>query len=219
MNSKHHTNSLSARSLSGLVELASNGSQSAENYLARFFLSNAMIATKGKLIGKLPHEDQEDIANSAVKSLCIGIRNGEIRYQGDEQLYSLLHKIIDGKIRKLWQYHLSKKRDIRRALPLENAHNPKVTDGELTPPESFHVTPEEQLAVDRVLKDLQAELRGLFMSLLSELDEHPRSLLLMLLERNATNIELSKALGRSVASIERYRQLIRSKLESLNTLD
>lgn len=202
-------------SISALISATLEGSSEAENQLAQFFLSKAVAASKRKLSGKLPTEDQEDVALSAVKSFCLGIRDGGIEYQGDKQLFALLHKIVDTKIRKLWQYHLAQKRDIRRVNSMETAdlgpfEAPAQNGLSL---ESIHVTPEEQPAVDRVLADLQTELRGLFGNLLSDLDEHPRKLLLAMLESDAGNEELARKIGRSVASVERYRQLIRHKLE------
>ena len=202
--------------ISSLISATLDGSTEAENQLAQFFLSKAVVATKRKLAGKLPTEDQEDVALSAVKSFCLGIRDGGIEYQGDKQLFALLHSIVDRKIRKLWQYHLAQKRDIRQVNSMETAsdgypiQSPASNGISL---ESIHVTPEEQPAVDRVLADLQTELRGLFSNLLSDLDEHPRKLLLAMLETDANNEALARKIGRSVASVERYRQLIRHKLE------
>ena len=210
------TNDQNTYSISALISQTLNGSSEAENQLAQFFLSKAVVATKRKLDGKLPTEDQEDVALSAVKSSCLGIRDGGIEYQGDKQLFALLHKIVDRKIRKLWQYHLAQKRDIRKVNSIETGsdgspiQSPAPNRISL---ESIHVTPEEQPAVDRVLADLQTELRGLFGNLLSDLDEHPRKLLLAMLESDANNEELARKIGRSVASVERYRQLIRHKLE------
>ena len=146
----------------------------------------------------------------------MGIRDGGIEYQGDKQLFALLHKIVDGKIRKLWQYHLAQKRDIRRvnSIEAEGAGIPIQTPASNgVSLDSIYVTPAEQPAVDRVLADLQTELRGLFGNLLSDLDEHPRKLLLAMLETDANNEDLARKIGRSVASVERYRQLIRHKLE------
>ena len=213
------TTNPSTYSISALISATLKGSSEAENQLAQFFLSKAVVATKRKLAGKLPTEDQEDVALSAVKSFCLGIRDGGIEYQGDKQLFALLHKIVDAKIRKLWQYHLAQKRDIRQVNSMETAdagsplQTPVRNDINGISLESIHVTLEEQPAVDRVLADLQTELRGLFGNLLSDLDEHPRKLLLAMLESDASNEELARKIGRSVASVERYRQLIRHKLE------
>ena len=203
-------------SISALISATLKGSSEAENQLAQFFLSKAVVATKRKLSGKLSTEDQEDVALSAVKSFCLGIRDGGIEYQGDKQLFALLHKIVDGKIRKLWQYHLAQKRDIRQvnSIEIEGTGIPIQTPASNgVSLDSIYVTPAEQPAVDRVLADLQTELRGLFGNLLSDLDEHPRKLLLAMLETDANNEDLARKIGRSVASVERYRQLIRHKLE------
>lgn len=216
--------------LSGLVQKASDGDTHSENALAQLFLNQALNVLPQRAAGGLAHEDHEDIAISAVKSFCIGIRSGRYQYQGDKQLYALLHKIIDGKIRKLWQYHFADKRDIKRSESLEqnaafnsagvdrnqkdslrNAKLPQVA------PEQINVAPEEQPAVDRILEDLQLELRGLFSVLLNELDPHPRRLLLAMLEQDSDNVQLAKTIGRSVASVERYRKQIREKVEILGS--
>ena len=209
--------------LSSLVRKATEGDAESENALARMFLNQALAVMPARSSGNLPAEDQEDIAISAVKSFCIGIRNGQYQYQGDKQLYALLYKIIDGKVRKLWQYHFAAKRNIAIAESLEQGagrnelRSKSELDQAALPPEDIEVTAEEQLAVDRILEDLQGELHGLFGSLLNELEEHPRRLLLAMLECDADNVRLADRIGRSVASVERYRKLIKEKIEALGS--
>lgn len=223
-------------SLSELINQASDGNLEAENTLAQLFLNQALAVISQKSSGSIPTEDQEDIAISAVKSFCIGIRKGRYSYQGDRQLYSLLYKIIDGKIRKLWQYYFAAKRDIKLSEQLRqdssgnhaagNLHGESNkrynsasarTGQPLIPLTHFEMTDEERPRVEQILNDLQAELRGVFCLLMTELDEHPRRLLLKLLERDASNVELADEIGRSVASVERYRKLIREKIEKLGS--
>ena len=200
--------------LSQIVRLAGNGSEDAANKLATYFLGKANSATRDKLRGKSNKEEEEDIAQSALKSFCLGIQNGRYEYQGDKQLYGLLHKIIDNKIQRMWQYHFAQKRDIRMRADLE--HDPEVLDQPaLVAADSIIISSDEQAVVDRILPELQVELLGLFQNLLGSLSEHPRRLLLTMLESDATNEELAKTIGRSVASVERYRTLIRSEIKSL----
>jgi len=216
--------------LSNLVQRAIEGDAESENTLAQLFLGKAMAVLPHRSSGNLGAEDQEDIAISAVKSFCIGIRKGDFHYQGDKQLYALLYKIIDGKIRKLWQYHFAAKRNIGISESLEQlgSGSGAVNEGAFVPPElgvsvdgssdvleQIEVTPDEQETVDRILDDLQTELRSLFSLLMNELDEHPRRLLLAMLEDDAENVQLAEKIGRSVASVERYRKLIREKIEHL----
>lgn len=204
-------------SLSDWVKDAAGGSRLAEEKLAAFFLDKALEATAKKLT--LTAEDREDVALSAVKSFCFGIRRGGISYQGDGQLFALLYKIIDTKIRKLWQYHLAQKRDIRKREPLDGVENEQLGSYPLgrqaLPADSIHVNLEEQAAVDSILSELQTDLHSLFAELLNELDEHPRKLLLTMLETDASSEELAAKIGRSVASVERYRSLIRHKIGML----
>lgn len=201
-------------SLSQIVQLAASGSDDATNKLAAYFLEKANSATRGKLRGRSNKEDEEDIALSALKSFCLGIQNGRYEYLGDKQLHGLLQKIIDNKIQRMWQYHFAKKRDIRLRADLVN--DPVGLDESVqVATDSISISGEEQAVVDRIMPELQVELQGLFKNLLGSLSEHPRRLLLVMLENDATNEQLSKTIGRSVASVERYRTLIRSKLESL----
>ena len=172
-----------------------------------------------KLHGLLPIEDQEDLALSAVMAFCLGVRQGNIRYQGDRQLFALLHKVIQEKIFNLWRFRFAQKRDIRQVETLKNldvdaAFSSPIKDQTFL--ENLHVTPDEQPAVDRILTSLQAELHGLFSELIAKLDEHPRKLLLAMLETDATNDELAKKIDRSVASVARYRLVIRRKIKELN---
>ncbi|MEL7267130.1 MAG: ECF-type sigma factor [Planctomycetota bacterium] len=203
--------------LSRLLHEAREGSQEAENRLAEYFLNQAISAAQKRLVGKLPAEDHEDIAVSAVKSFCMGIRSGTIEYQGDRQLFALLRSIVDSKVRKLWQYHFAQKRSLERqsTAAVEEQSRFAPLPGEAG--SNVQVSNEDQPAVDRILIDLQSELHGLFGYLVTSLDEHPRKLLLMLLETDATNEQLAQKIGRSVASIERYRNLIRKKLEEVQS--
>jgi hypothetical protein len=206
--------------LSALMRRATDGDLEAENALAGMFLNQALAVMPQRTSGNLPTEDQEDLAISAVKSFCIGIRNGQFQYRGDKQLYALLYSIIDGKIRKLWQYHFAAKRNIANVKSLERdferselqANSPNQTP---LPSENIKVSAEEQVAVDRILEDLEGQLHGLFSALLNELDEHPRRLLLAMLECDGDNVLLADRIGRSVASVERYRKLIKEKIEIL----
>lgn len=202
-------------SLSQIVELAASGSKEAAEKLADFFLDKVNSASKRKLAGKASAEDQEDIAMSALRSFCIGIRERKYKFKGNKELVGLLHRIVDIKIQRMWQKRFTQKRDIRLKSSLESEpicdHNAMdfVAD-------TVSLTAEEQLVMAEVLSELQADLQEMFKQLFSNLSSHPRRLLLTMLESDGTIEDYSKLTQRSRASVERYQKLIRDEIRLLS---
>jgi len=201
-------------SLTQIVSLASSGSDEAAERLAVFFLEKVNAASGKQLAGKASEEDKEDIAMSALRSFCIGIRDGKYEYQGHKQLYSLLNRIVDIKIRRMWQARFTQKRDVRLKAELDfepvNAGVPQnyVSD-------TLHVTNQEQDALDQIVPELQTDIQGMFAQLFSNLSEHPRTLLLLMLESDGTVDFYAKQMGRSKASVERYQMQIREEIKKI----
>lgn len=205
--------------LSKLIALVRQGNSEACDELANSFFAQALfIAQKRLPKSPSPVVDHEDLAISALRSFCLRIRDGRIEYLGDKELVGVLKTIIRAKTNRLFEHHFAEKRDSRKLVSIQTNLSPEDFAGEV----KLHINgievsigQKEQPAVSRILESLQGELHDLFRSLVTILDEHPRRAMLLLLENDLSNQQLAEHLGRSVASVERYRQLIREKLFQL----
>ncbi len=207
----------------GLLEKVRQGDEEATIDLANHF-SRIAIAFARTCLPTSPTSsvDHDDIANSALKSFFVRLQDGRLEYLGDRQLVAALRKIVKAKTSRLFEMYLSEKRDVRRLLPNESIDLlPREPDlpslGFLMGEDwDLDIDQADQLAVKRILQSLQQDLHGLFKSLAAALDVFPRKVLFLMLEAELSNEQLAERLGRSVASIERYRKLIREKLQEIH---
>ena len=210
-------------SFTRLVEQVRKGDEQATTDLANHFLDTALVLARLSLpTSPTSSADYEDIANSALKSFFVRLRDGRLEYYGDRQLVSALRKIVKAKTNRLFEIHLSDKRDVRKLAG--NQSIDCLTQGSFNQVSALTLIGEyleletseaDQQAVERILDSLQQELHGLFKTLAAALDKYPRQVLFLMLEADLSNLQIAERLGRSVASIERYRKLIREKLEGL----
>ena len=202
------------KSLTQIVSLASSGSTEAEEQLAAFFLDRVNAAARKRLAGKACEEDKEDVAMSALRSFCIGIRDGKYEYQGNQQLHGLLNQIVDIKIKRMWKYRFMQKRDVRLKGELDIDPIAPSNQADFAS-DSLSVSVQEQGILEEIVPELQADIQGMFKQLFSNLTEHPRKLLLLMLESDHTVEGYAKEMGRSRASVERYQKLIRNEINKL----
>lgn len=209
-------------SFKGLVERVRQGDEQATTDLANHFSDIAMGFARLCLPSSPTSAvDHNDIANSALKSFFVRLQDGRIEYFGDRQLVAILRKIVKAKTCRLFEKHLTAKRDSSR-LSQERSIDTLEDDSFSTPgpwveDDWFRgIDAQEQLIVKRILESLQQELHGLFKSLYAALDEFPRKVLHLMLEADLSNEQMAKHLGRSLASMERYRKLIREKIQELS---
>ena len=222
---------LGATSLTKHVEMVRQGDEDAGNRLANIFLplayKFARQATRDSPQNKI---DSEDIANSAMKSFCLGVREGRVSYSGDRQLAALLKTIVARKVSKLWKRNLAAKRDIRlEADGASSGNEDRACILDLCPgrdggsvflaDQSISVSLKEQEDAAEVATTLGPELRGLFAQLVMELDEQPRRALMIMLDEDLSDKQLAKKMGRAVSSAERYKTLIRSTLNRIANSD
>jgi RNA polymerase sigma factor (sigma-70 family) len=215
--------------LRDLFNSAQQGNEAAQEQIAAYFFPQAVSMARRKLpVAPSPMADHEDLANSAMRSLCMAIRHGRVEYQGDRQLGAALKKIIYRKASKYWRGENSQKRN-RNLVIDENGlghGSDKAVDlaqlavydpgSMILNDDSIALTQHDQGPVDAVLADMESELHGLFKKLMANLDEKPRKVLLKLIEGDYSNKQLSREIGCAVASIERYRAAIRRQLERLD---
>ena len=209
-------------SLKQLFDAAVAGDKNAESELADYFFDHAIRLAKLNLpTAPDAIADHEDLAVSAMKSLCGGIRRGHFEFRGDAQLHSLLKLIVSRKTKRLLRKHYQGKEILTEAdlgsdgIPFQNIGLTPEFIGILED-SSVKLAKDEMPVVERILSVLPSELHGFLKQLLNELDDQPRKALLLLMEHNLSNKELGKRLGRSKATVERYRMLIREKIKEIS---
>ena len=89
------------------------GDETALNQIAEYLLPTAFEIARSRMQALSPMDDYEDIAISAVKSICLRFREGTCEFLGEIELGNLLHKFVIGKVRDQRKYHFAEKRDIK----------------------------------------------------------------------------------------------------------
>ncbi len=202
-----------------------SGDEMALNRLAEYLLPKAFSFAGNVMQDLSPMEDHEDVAISAVKSICLRFRQGKSEFLGEKELESLLRQFVIGKIRSRQKYHFAEKRDVNKNTGVANDDSRselgmqrRAVDGadsiwldEL----SVNLPIDEQNYLENVINVLGADVQGLFSELVKRLDERPRKVLMLMTQASMSNMELAEALDCAPTSIERYRRAIRKKLEEI----
>ena len=100
-------------SLQKIIVDARGGDETALNQIAEYLLPKAFEMARFRMRALSPMDDYEDIAISAVKSICLRFRDGTCEFLGEIELGSLLQKFVIGKVRDQRKYHFAEKRDIK----------------------------------------------------------------------------------------------------------
>lgn len=206
-----------------------NGDEHALNQLAEYLLPKA-FEFANRETGKLsPVDDYEDIAVSAVKSVCLRFREGQNEFLGEKELGALLKQFVTGKIRTRRKYHYAEKRNINLNVadkdpvsgegsgsfsPLQN-HAVEDAKSVWLDEHSMSLPINEQEYLKTMVDGLGADVQGLFSELVKRLDENPRKVLMLITTKSMSNRQLAEAMDCAPASIERYRKAIRRKLEEI----
>ena len=216
--------------LGRLVDAAKNGDRDAENRIAEHLFPQAIKTAQRKLATMpSPMVDEDDISASALKSLCLGLREGRLEFQGSQELGAALKTIVGRKARKYYRIELAAKRGggtTRRESELGSngdesrfgldkhvaiqSETPHVNDESIA-----NVGQNESEIVGSIVTSLQHDLVGLFKELMNRLNEKTREALLKLMQKDYSNEELAEELGCAVSSVERYRAAIRRKLAGI----
>ncbi len=210
-------------SLQQLMVDARAGDETALNQIAEYLLPTAFEIARSRMQALSPMDDYEDIAISAVKSICLRFREGTCEFLGEIELGNLLHKFVIGKVRDQRKYHFAEKRDIKlnddgefsRSAPFVHEYAVENADSIWLDEQSALLTVPEQAYLEQMLLGLGADVQGLFSELVKRLDEKPRQVLMLITSQSLSNTELSEALDCAPSSIERYRRAIREKLEEI----
>jgi RNA polymerase sigma factor (sigma-70 family) len=202
-----------------------DGDESALNHLAEYLLPKAFDFANRKMMHLSPMDDYEDVAISAVKSVCLRFRQGRNEFLGEKELDGLLRQFVIGKIRDRRKYHLRGKRDIELNVFANDSqfHAPQQLGADESlrsiwlDEDSSSLPLSEQAYLEEMLTELGADVQGLFSELVKRLDDNPRKVLMLITTGRMSNQELAAALDCAPSSIERYRQAIRRKLEEIVT--
>jgi DNA-directed RNA polymerase specialized sigma24 family protein len=209
--------------LQQIIVDAREGDETALNQIAEYLLPKAFEMARSRMQALSPMDDYEDVAISAVKSICLRFREGTCDFLGEIELGSLLQKFVIGKVRDQRKYHFAEKRDIKlnddrdysRSVPSVQDHAVETADSIWLDEQSALLTVPEQAYLVQMLQGLGADVHGLFSELVKRLDEKPRRVLMLITSGSLSNTELSEALDCAPSSIERYRRAIREKLEEI----
>ena len=210
-------------SLQQIIVDARAGDETALNQIAEYLLPKAFDIARSRMQALSPMDDYEDVAISAVKSICLRFREGTCDFLGEIELGRLLQKFVIGKVRDQRKYHFAEKRDIKlnddrehsRSVPSVQDHAGETADSIWLDEQSASLTVPEQVYLEQTLEGLGADVHGLFSELVKRLDEKPRQVLMLITSKSMSNSELSEALDCAPSSIERYRRAIRNKLEEI----
>ena len=167
-------------------------------------------------------DDHEDIAISAVKSICLRIQEGRGQFLGEKELDSLLRQFVIGKVRDRRKYHLRDKRDVKLNLPADGSsavgprdHAAEALESIWLDEHSTVLPATDQAYLRDIVKGLGADVQGLFSELVKRLDDNPRRVLILITTRALSNQELAETMDCAPSSIERYRKAIRRKLQEI----
>lgn len=200
-----------------------DGDEDALNQLAEYLIPKAFEFANHKMLALSPVDDYEDVAISAVKSICLRFRHGQREFLGEKELVSLLRQFVTGKIRDRRKYHFAEKRNVKLNVSDDSStaavpHSTGRTD-DANPiwldEHSAYLPVAEQAYLAQMLEGLGADVQGLFSELVKRLDEKPRKVLMLITTGNPSNAQLADALNCAPVSIERYRKAIRRKLEEI----
>ncbi len=221
--SMSHLQRVNAGSLQKIIVDARAGDETALNQIAEYLLPKAFEIARSRMQALSPMDDYEDVAISAVKSICLRFREGTCEFLGEIELGRLLQKFVIGKVRDRRKYHFAEKRDINlnddrersRSVPSVQDHAVEEADSIWLDEQSALLTVPEQAYLKQMLMGLGSDVQGLFSELVKRLDEKPRQVLMLITSESLSNSQLSEALDCAPSSIERYRRAIRDKLEEI----
>lgn len=179
------------------IERVRSGDESAAEQLWDHCFLRVVAFARRKMTGGPPSlADEEDIALSAMKSLCVGLRAG--RFDGlvnDDSLWRLLLVIAARKVSDQVQYSTRMKRNVNRLDSVRGAGAD---------------TPLWSLLCSRPTPDAEAEIAEQLGQLLQTLEREDLKRVAILKMDGHTNDEIARKMNRGLSTIERKLRTIRS---------
>ncbi|QEG22207.1 RNA polymerase sigma factor [Mariniblastus fucicola] len=206
-----------------------SGDEESLNRLAEYLLPKAFEIANRKMGSLSPVDDFEDVAVSAVKSVCLRFREGQSEFLGERELGGLLQQFVNGKIRTRRKYHYAEKRNVKLNASNEGVSRDDGSGGQSPiqrhaiedaksvwlDEHSISLPLPEQAYLASMVDGLGTDVQGLFSELVKRLGENPRKVLMLITTGSMSNRQLAEAMDCAPASIERYRKAIRRKLEEI----
>ena len=179
------------------IERVRGGDESAADLLWQHCFVRVVAFARRRMSGGPPSlADEEDIALSAMKSLCVGLRAGRFEsLDGDDGLWRLLLVIASRKISDQVNYNTRQKRNVNR---LESSNNVAA---------EAHV---RSLLCQQPTPDAEAEITEQLHTLLQTLERDDLKQVALMKMDGYTNEEIARKLKRGVSTIERKLRAIRS---------
>ncbi len=186
-------------SASSLISKLRTGDEEAARIVWDRFFAQLLTLTRGRLHGpSSAMADEEDIVLSAMKSFCIGMRDGRFpELSGRESLWRLLLTITLRKLSDKRSYDKRSKRDHTRLEPIRS--NIDNQEAEINAFISREPNPE-----------IAAECAEQIGRLLVSLEHEDLKKIALMKMEGYTNIEIANKINCSLTSIERKLRTIRS---------
>ena len=186
-------------SSAALISKLRDGDEEAAKLLWDHFFSQLLVLTRGRLQpSSRAMSDEEDIVVSAMKSFCIGLRDGRFpELSNRESLWRLLLTITLRKIADKKNYDRRSKRDISKLQSSSSVGSEQEADVN----DFISREPNPEIAAEC------AEQIGRLLESLEHKDLKKVALMKM---EGYTNCEIAQEVGCSLASIERKLRTIRS---------
>ena len=180
------------------IERMRGGDDSAAELLWQHcFFRVANVARRHLRGGPVALADEEDIALSAIKSLCLGLQAGRFPALAcDDGLWRLLLVITARKVSDQINYSTRQKRNVNRNERASPEHSP----------ESLL----QSLLCRRPTPDTEAEIAEQLRQLLDALEHDDLRRVAIMKMDGYTNQEIARQLNRGVSTIERKLRVIRS---------
>jgi DNA-directed RNA polymerase specialized sigma24 family protein len=186
-------------SASSLISKLRSGDEDAARILWDRFFAQLLTLTRGRLqSSSRAMEDEEDIVLSAMKSFCIGVRNGRFpELAGRESLWRLLLTITLRKLSTKQNYDKRSKRDVSRLK--SSSLDAEAQEAEVNAFISRELNP-----------DVAAQCAEQIGRLLESLEHDDLKKVALMKMEGYTNNEIATEIVCSQTSVERKLRTIRS---------
>jgi RNA polymerase sigma-70 factor (ECF subfamily) len=185
-----------------LVAALRAGDPNAAAELYRQHVPHLVVVAQRHLSQRLRRRmDAEDVVQSAFRSFCLRMRNGQFQFDEQDDIWRLLVTITLNKLRQKAEYHSAGKRSIEREqslTPLTADQTWKNLDAVARDP-----APDEQLVL---LEDIDHLTEGL--------DEHQKRMVELRLLGYQLD-EIAQATERSERTVRRVMDKVKERLEQM----
>jgi hypothetical protein len=166
----------------------------------RFAARLSGVARRALDVRLLSKVDPDEVMNSALRSLCLGLRDGRFVIDDWDGLWGLVVTITLRKCGRWRDYFRAQRRDVGREQSMDGG---TADDGSAHEPAATGEDPSEQLLLEETIGEMT---RGL--------DDEQRGFVRLAIEGHAIG-EISEQTGRDYHRVWRTLDLVRRRLERL----